>query len=133
MTDEEKLTMLQNLTGETDPDTLSTYLFLAKGKVIAHAYPFGGAEEIPSKYDSVHVEIAAYMLNKRGAEGETAHSENGVNRTYGDADIPLSLLPKSHTNSLSGTFKYASGTRCCWRFSKTYQINEGAGRAYSYC
>lgn len=92
MTDEEKLTMLQNLTGETDPDTLSTYLFLAKGKVIAHAYPFGGAEEIPSKYDSVHVEIAAYMLNKRGAEGETAHSENGVNRTYGDADIPLSLL-----------------------------------------
>lgn len=38
------------------------------------------------------VEIAAYMLNKRGAEGETAHSENGVSRSYEDGDIPATLL-----------------------------------------
>lgn len=44
------------------------------------------------KYDAVHVEIAAYMINKRGAEGEVSHSENGVSRTYEDGDIPPSLL-----------------------------------------
>ena len=38
------------------------------------------------------VEVAAYLLNKRGAEGETAHSENGISRSYEDGDVPSSLL-----------------------------------------
>ena len=93
MTDTEKLVMLQSMTGETDQNVLSTYLALAKGVVIAKAFPYGkGKEEIPYPYHTVHVEIAAYMLNKRGAEGETAHSENGVSRTYEDGDIPSTLL-----------------------------------------
>ena len=92
MTEDEKLTMLQNMTGETDTGILSTYLFLAKDKIMAHAYPYGGVDELPEKYDGVHLEIAAYLLNKRGAEGETSHSENGVNRSYGDSDIPPALL-----------------------------------------
>lgn len=93
MDDTEKLTMLQSMTGETDENVLSTYLTLAKGVVISKAYPYGtGEEEIPAPYHTVQVEIAAYMLNKRGAEGETAHSENGVSRSYEDGDIPPSLL-----------------------------------------
>ena len=48
--------------------------------------------EVPPKYELVHIEIAAYMLNKRGAEGEVTHSENGVSRTYEDGDIPPTLL-----------------------------------------
>lgn len=93
MTDEEKLAMLTSMTGETDEAVLSTYLTLSKNVVIAHAYPYGdGTEEVPAKYDTVQVEIAAYMLNKRGAEGETAHSENGVSRSYEDGDIPPTLL-----------------------------------------
>lgn len=39
MTDAEKQTMLQSMTGETDNDVLSTYLTLAKGVVVAKAYP----------------------------------------------------------------------------------------------
>lgn len=93
MTDETKLTMLRSMTGETDTDVLSTYLTLAKGIVIAKAYPYGtGEEEIPTPYHTTHVEIAAYLVNKRGAEGETAHSENGVSRSYEDGDIPPTLL-----------------------------------------
>ena len=93
MTDTEKLTMLQSMTGETDQTVLSTYLTLAKGVVISKAYPFGkGAEEVPPQYHTTQVEIAAYMLGKRGAEGETAHSENGVSRSYEDGDIPPTLL-----------------------------------------
>ena len=51
-----------------------------------------GTEEVPIQYDTTQVEIAAYLLNKRGAEGETAHSENGVSRSYEDGDIPPTLL-----------------------------------------
>lgn len=92
MTDEEKLTMLKRMTEETDDEVLSTYLTLAKGVVLSRAYPYSEADTVPTKYDTVHVEIAAYMLNKRGAEGETAHSENGVSRSYEDGDIPPTLL-----------------------------------------
>lgn len=92
MTDEEKLTMLKSMTEETDNDVLYTYLTLAKGVVLSRAYPYTEEDKVPEKYDTVHVEIAAYMLNKRGAEGETAHSENGVSRSYEDGDIPPTLL-----------------------------------------
>lgn len=92
MTDDEKLTMLKSMTEETDDDVLSTYLTLAKGVVLSRAYPYTEEDTVPTKYDTVHVEIAAYMLNKRGAEGETAHSENGVSRSYEDGDIPPTLL-----------------------------------------
>lgn len=32
------------------------------------------------------------MLNKRGAEGQTSHTENGVTRQYESADVPSSML-----------------------------------------
>jgi len=94
MTDAERLKMLEHLTGETDQGVLSTYLFLAKGKVLSQAFPFGGAEEVPAEYETVWIEIAVFMLNKRGAEGEQRHSENGVDRTYDNSDIPKELLRK---------------------------------------
>ena len=34
------------------------------------------------------IEIAVYLYNKQGAEGQTAHSENGISRTYESADVP---------------------------------------------
>ena len=32
------------------------------------------------------------MEGKRGAEGQTQHSENGITRQYENADIPSSML-----------------------------------------
>lgn len=93
MTESEQLKMLEHITGETEQSVLSTYLLLAKNVILQRAYPYGdGTEEVPTKYQSTQVEIAAYMLNKRGAEGEVTHSENGVSRTYEDGDIPPTLL-----------------------------------------
>lgn len=94
MLDAEKLIILERMTGEANADVLSTYLSLARGVVLSHAYPFESVdlEELPPRYDGIHIEIAAYMLNKRGAEGEVVHSENGVSRTYEDGDIPPTLL-----------------------------------------
>lgn len=94
MTHDEKLTALKAMVGGSDTDeVLSAYLNLAGGKIIAKAYPYKSeVTEVPAQYHYLQVEIAAYMLNKRGAEGQTAHSENGISRSYENADIPSSML-----------------------------------------
>ena len=93
MSESEMQNMLKGMTGETDENVLSTYLLLAKNVVIGKAFPFSdGTEEVPTQYLTTQVEIAAYRLNKRGAEGEVAHSENGVSRSYENGDIPSTLL-----------------------------------------
>lgn len=94
MTDEEKVKALKAMVGGSDSDeVLSTYLLLAGKKIIARAYPYDQTvTEVPVQYEYLQLEIAAYMLNKRGAEGQTAHSENGISRSYENADIPASML-----------------------------------------
>lgn len=93
MTEEQKIAMLKSLTGETSSETISAYLFLAKSELIRKIYPYGdGTEEIPVKYDGLHVQAAEYLLNKRGAEGEVQHSENGLTRTYESGGLPKALL-----------------------------------------
>ena len=97
MSENEKLEMLRNMTGETDTAVCRTYLTLAAVKITRRLYPFGAPNDfcpadIPVKYAVNQVDIAAYLMNKRGAEGQIGHSENGISRTYGDADVPESML-----------------------------------------
>lgn len=94
MTQAEKVQLLHAMVGESDTDeVLFTYLTLAGRKIIARAFPFDpDVTEVPSRYEFLQCEIAAYLLNKRGAEGQTAHSENGISRSYESADVPESLL-----------------------------------------
>lgn len=94
MTQEEKLTALKSMVGNSDPDeVLSTYLDFAGSKILAKAYPYqNDVTEVPVQYAHLQIEIAAYMLNKRGAEGQTSHTENGVSRSYENGDIPSSML-----------------------------------------
>lgn len=95
MTDAEKLTILKTMLdpGDTTSDATATaYLLAAEKAVINLAYPFGdGTETMPEKYDYEQIQIALYMLNKRGAEGETLHIEAGTHRSFEVADIPVSL------------------------------------------
>lgn len=94
MTNEEKLAALKAMIGNSDSDeVLSAYLKLAGSKIIAKAFPYqNDVIEVPEQYSYLQVEIAAYMLNKRGAEGQTSHTENGVTRQYESADVPSSML-----------------------------------------
>ena len=96
MTDVEKLAILRKMLDDSDTvsdDTANTYLAAAEKAVINLVYPFGDVSEktMPEKYEYEQIEIAAYMLNKRGAEGETAHTEGGTSRTFETGDIPISL------------------------------------------
>lgn len=94
MTNEEKITALRNIVGGSDSDgVLSTYLTLAGNKIITKAYPYKeNVSEVPTKYEYLQIEIAAYMMNKRGAEGQVTHTENGFQRQYENADVPYSML-----------------------------------------
>lgn len=93
MTEAEKQEMVSTMTGETDENVLSTYLSVAGNKVCRKAYPFDPTvAEVPAQYGYVQVEIAVYLLNKRGSEGKVATSENGISSTYEDGDVPPTLL-----------------------------------------
>lgn len=93
MTDAEKLNKLMTmLDDDVSTNVANTFLEAAEKAVINLAFPFGdGTEVMPEKYEEVQIEIAAYLISKRGAEGEVSHSEGGVSRTYESADIPLAL------------------------------------------
>ena len=96
MTPEEKITVLQTMTDETNQTILNTYLKLAEKIVFENAYPFTNEypETVPVQYDGVQIEIAAYMINKRGGEGELSHNENGISRHWENGTIPRSLLQR---------------------------------------
>lgn len=99
MTDIEKLALCRVMVGQPDTaegwsdDVLIAYLTIAGRKIIERRYPYDDTvTEVPSRYGVLQCEIATYLLNKRGADGEIAHSENGISRTYADADVPESML-----------------------------------------
>ena len=96
MTNHEKTMKVIQLSEEHDYDTVVCYLDFAKSKILDRLFPLKDYDpettEIPEKYDNLQIEIAIYLLNKRGAEGETSHSENGTSRIYESADVPDSML-----------------------------------------
>lgn len=94
MTNEEKIKIVKTMIDTDDADeVLSTYLLLAGRKIISRAFPYDtDITEVPTRYELNQCEIAAYLLNKRGAEGQTSHSENGISRSYENADVPSSML-----------------------------------------
>lgn len=56
-------------------------------------YPFGEMPtEIETRYLDLQLRMAVELFNKRGAEGQTAHSENGVSRSYSAAWVSPELL-----------------------------------------
>lgn len=94
MTQAEKVQLLKAMVGESDTEeVLLAYLNIAGRKIINRAYPYEHEEtEVPVRYEFLQCEIAAYLLNKRGAEGQIIHSENGISRSYGSADVPEAML-----------------------------------------
>lgn len=85
----DKLRMAMDLTNnEANESVMLAKLAEAEYDILHRLDPLGvvGLTELPSKYDMLACKLAARRWYKMGAEGETAHNENGVNRTYGSAD-----------------------------------------------
>ena len=49
-------------------------------------------DELESRYLDLQFRVALAIYNKQGGEFETAHTENGVSRSYGSEGIPQELL-----------------------------------------
>lgn len=96
MSDVEKINVIRALIGSTDAEpVLVAFLAVAREKILNRLYPFHDEKTVvPEKYHMLECEIACYLLNKRGAEGQTAHSENGISRSYGSADVPEELMSR---------------------------------------
>lgn len=96
MTEMDKVERLTTLISPdtASPDLLTVLLEQAEGIVLNKRYPFGIPEgaTVPTAYEHIQLQIALELFAKMGAEGQTAHSENGINRTYEAADVSPSLL-----------------------------------------
>lgn len=97
MTKDQKVIMLGQMQGDdgTPPAVLEVYLELAGQAILNRMYPYKESFEgieVPAKYDAIQLKVASYLLNKRGAEGEIQHIENGIHRNYGAADIPEGMI-----------------------------------------
>ena len=72
---------------------LEDILESAKAVILSRRFPFGEyPAEIEDRYKDLQIRIAVEMFNKQGAEGEIAHNENGVSRTYSSASVSEELL-----------------------------------------
>ena len=98
MTNEEKITRLAVL---ISPDTADNELLMAlldqaEGIVLNKRYPFGVPDlaKVPPVYEHIQLQIAVELFSKMGAEGQTAHGENGISRSYEAADVSPSLLKR---------------------------------------
>lgn len=93
MTQLEQLKALLGVDGTDEDNLLNTLLSISKQKILDRAFPYDDSiKEVPSRYETKQIEIAVYLYNKQGAEGQTSHSENGISRLYENADVPESLM-----------------------------------------
>ena len=102
MTEAEKLTMLKAIIGTTSltDDALLVYLTIAGEKVLRRCYPFAASTQeytVPARYETIQVELACNEALKRGAQGQSSFTDNGVTRVYESEDVLLRrIVPYAH-------------------------------------
>lgn len=101
----DNLTRLKIRTKEENEELLEDLLESAKKAILARRYPWGNwpttgdcdcgehvEYALEPQYLDLQYRIAMDLYNKMGAEGETQHIENGINRTYESSWISRQLL-----------------------------------------
>lgn len=99
MTREEMIAQVSEMAEESDSVAVGYYLDNAAEVILNQMYPFnedwetesGELPTIPVRYQNLQMRIAVIFLNKRGADGETMHIENGINRHYSTTDVPADI------------------------------------------
>ena len=84
MTEAEKVSVLADrIAPDTDTyDVLEGVVSAAGALILNRMYPFGYARGtvVPYHYEELQLQLAVELYSKRGAEGQTAHSENGIRK-----------------------------------------------------
>lgn len=80
-------------TGEENCELLYELLDSAEQIILSRRYPYGDYPSVfPRRYEDLKIRIAEDMYNRIGATGQTAHSENGISRTWGSEWVSEQLL-----------------------------------------
>lgn len=85
----------QMLADDRYDDLVPLYSQVAATFVINRLFPMDKSrtwDDVPSRYASNAALIAVFLINKRGAEGETQHEENGTKRVYTSSEVPTGML-----------------------------------------
>ena len=103
MTSEEKIQAMQaQISPDTDSDeVLGSMISLAEAMVLNRMYPFGYPDgtTVPARYEQIQIQLAVELYGKRGAEGQTSHSENGISRSWSESS-PLLKRIMPHCGSV---------------------------------
>lgn len=95
MTMEEKLNLVKimldiDLEDATNDLTIMTYLTVAEREIVTWRYSYSTDSEVtqvPEEYEITQIEAVVAGYSQRGAETESQHNENGINRTFRYADM----------------------------------------------
>lgn len=82
---EKRAALAASLAPDTDTDeVLDNVLADAEALVLNRMYPFGYPDGtvVPARYERIQIQLATELYSRRGAEGQTGHSENGISRTW---------------------------------------------------
>ena len=94
---EKRAALAASLAPDTDTDVvLDNVLADAEALVLNRMYPFGYPDGtvIPTRYERIQIQLATELYSKRGAEGQTGHSENGISRSWPEKSALLNqVLP----------------------------------------
>lgn len=90
----DQLMILKRLIPEADEIDLQIELDMACMTIYnRRCGVYDGQSDVEPQYRGLQLEMAVASYNKRGAEGQTSHSENGVSRVYsGAGQYPATLL-----------------------------------------
>lgn len=78
---------------EVSEADLLPFIELSETIVLNRLFPYNPeAFTVPNRYEGIQCQIALDLWNKRGAEGQTSHAENGISRTWASSHVSPSLL-----------------------------------------
>ena len=96
MTDNEKLVLFKaraDITDATQNELIGQYIKDAEYFILG----ITGQPVLPVALEGAQIDIAVSAWGKRGAEGESSHSEGGVSVTYESLSPALQALLRAYT------------------------------------
>lgn len=88
----EQLQRLRNQLGNpSNEDDVLDYCLERASDIICD---IRNSDKVEKKYLTTQIAIAIELYNKRGAEGQGSHTENGISRVYASGDISHHLIRK---------------------------------------
>ena len=77
----------------TEDDLLNLLIRKSEDKIRQRLYPYNpDKKEIPEQYNYRILDIAVYLYNRRGVEGQISHKEGDISRGYSTPDVPDEMV-----------------------------------------